>query len=159
MKSSINIEIPHMILKYRNILVDLFPEKFEEINYIICAVSNRYLKNYDNKNEIANRIEIKTIKSIERRIKFLIEKFRDLLVLKHAIKELKKEKAFKKYDALLNTLERIVTREIKIYAKRLAEEKMKIEAIREYGLKRHSSNLLLYIAPITILFLLNVLSE
>lgn len=151
-------EIPHSLLTYRNALIDLFPEKLEDIDMLLAVVSESY-SSIDNaqKNEIANRMERSAIRKLDKRIKLLIEKFRDLLVLKRVVKEVKnKIKDKEKYDELITALERSINRDINRYAKRIAEEKIKIEAIKEYGLKRHSGDILLYLIPIGILIGLGV---
>jgi len=153
---SLGREVPHQILTYRNVLVDLFPDRLEDIDLLLSVVSESYAGiDKAKKNEIANRMEKSAIRKLDKRVKLLIEKFRDLLVLKRVVKEVKKKvKDKKKYADLISTLERSINRDINRYAKRIAEEKIKIEAIREYGLKRHSGNILLYLIPIAGMFIL-----
>ncbi|OYT28360.1 MAG: hypothetical protein B6U94_08605 [Thermofilum sp. ex4484_79] len=153
---SLGREVPHQILTYRNVLVDLFPDKLEDIDLLLSVVSENFaVMDRDKKNEIANRMEKSAIRKLDKRVKLLIEKFRDLLVLKRVVKEVKKGiKDREKYENIVSALERSINRDINRYAKRIAEEKIKIEAIREYGLKRHSGNLLLYLVPVAAMFIL-----
>lgn len=149
-------EVPHHLLTYRSALIDLFPDRLEDIDMLLSVVSESYAGiDKAKKNEIANRMEKSAIRKLDRRIKLLIEKFRDLLVLKRIVKEVKKKvKDEEKYSDIITALERNLNRDINRYAKRIAEEKIKIEAIREYGLKRHGGNLLLYLVPIAGMFIL-----
>jgi len=149
-------EVPHHLLTYRNVLVDLFPDRLEDIDLLLSVVSESYAGiDKAKKNEIANRMEKSAIRKLDKRVKLLIEKFRDLLVLKRVVKEVKKGiKDREKYENIVSALERSINRDINRYAKRIAEEKIKIEAIREYGLKKHSGNLLLYLVPVAAMFIL-----
>ena len=141
-------EIPHSVLNYRSFLIDLFPEKIEEIDMVLYKVANEYSDLTKNKNEVANKLERQILRSLERRVRLLTEKFRDLLILKKAVSDMRKKE--KKYADILGALEKSVSRDLRRYAKRLAEEKLKIESIREYGLNRHE---VMYAVPLAVLLL------
>lgn len=148
-----SVEIPHALLKYRSLIIDIV-DSVEDVDLVIKDVVNKYQENYDKKEQIANRMEKSAIRKIDKRLKFLIEKFRDLLVLKKAVREVRNRfKGNEKYEKITVFLERAINRDIRNLAKRMAEEKMKILAIKEYGLMRHE-NVLIYTVPIFLLLVM-----
>jgi len=150
------IKIPSIILKTKHVLLETFRELSPERIKNLEKVANEIAINYnelskEEMNQIANRIEKRSIKAIERKLDLLTEEFRKLLVLKHVIKEKIAMFEDRVDKDIAKAFLASVNKEIRRLLKRISEEKMKQVAIREHGLLKHQESLLPCVIPLLIL--------